>query len=590
MITNKYILGMYIGSFKKACHIYKRVRLTHESQLLVGYGIRQMLKCVVREYSKQVFRIMERPIVTVKQGKLQGIIEENLLGSHYLSFKGIPFAAPPVGELRFKDPQPPASWTGIRDASKNAGDVSAQFHEYPTKRVIGGEDCLYLNVYVPHTLHGTTRNPVMVWIHGGAFHMGSGNDTEKRPDYLIAKDVILVSINYRLGALGFLNLGHEVASGNQGLKDQVAALRWIKENIEVFGGDSNNITIFGVSAGGASAHLLTLSPLAKGLFQKAIFQSGVATCDWAVREDQPESFGLASLFGKDSQDPVEVAEFLRTIPAAAIAKAQHKVSNKLTANYVSSLITFGPTIDKTAKTPFLPCAVSKLLDNGNNIPIIVGYTSHEYIMFIRDTDKKFLEAKEAEIPNYVAKVANTQDPEKIKQLTELINQRYFQTKPSSENMMPYIRFWSDLHFDIPAKSLADYRRKKNQAPTYLYRFSYVGDEITSTKLMGNKFASLGASHSDETSYLFYKPACKTDNPEPPAIGTEDRKVMEILTTLWTNFAKTGDPTSVVDRYITSKWLPATSNAFNYLEINNTPELSTVADDDITFKFQEMIEC
>lgn len=108
-----------------------------------------------------------------------------------------------------------------------------------------------------------------------------------------------------------------------------------------------------------------------------------------------------------------------------------------------------------------------------------------------DTDKKFLEAKEAEIPNYVAKVANTQDPEKIKQLTELINQRYFQTKPSSENMMPYIRFWSDLHFDIPAKSLADYRRKKNQAPTYLYRFSYVGDEITSTKLMGNKFASLG---------------------------------------------------------------------------------------------------
>lgn len=104
--------------------------------------------------------------------------------------------------IQNQDPQPPASWTGIRDASKNAGTVCAQLREHPTIKVIGGEDCLYLNIYVPHSLHGTSRNPVMVWIHGGAFHMGSGNDTEKRPDYLVAKDVILVSINYRLGVLG----------------------------------------------------------------------------------------------------------------------------------------------------------------------------------------------------------------------------------------------------------------------------------------------------------------------------------------------------------------------------------------------------
>lgn len=207
---------------------------------------------------------MDRPIVTVKQGKLQGIFEENVLGFHYLSFKGIPFAAPPVGELRFKDPEPPAPWEGIRDASKNAGDVCAQLEQSSGQAVIGSEDCLYLNIYIPYNVYRTRGNPVMVWIHGGAYLIGSGNDTHKRPDYLMAKDVILVSINYRLGALGFLNLNHEVASGNQGLKDQVAALKWIKENIEIFGGDSNNITVFGVSAGSACTHFLTLSPLSKG--------------------------------------------------------------------------------------------------------------------------------------------------------------------------------------------------------------------------------------------------------------------------------------------------------------------------------------
>ncbi|KMQ84216.1 esterase e4 [Lasius niger] len=269
---------------------------------------------------------MERPIVIVKQGKLQGIFEDNVLGSRYLAFKGIPFAAPPVGELRFKDPEPPASWEGIRDASRNAGDVCIQLEQLPIQATIGGEDCLYLNVYIPYNIHRTTGNPVMVWIHGGTYLVGSGNDTSKRPDYLMAKDVILVSINYRLGALGFLNIGHEMASGNQGLKDQAAALKWIKENIESFGGDPNNITIFGNSAGGISVHLLMLSPLSKGLFNKAILQSGMATCFWALTENaEVNAFKLASILGNDSKDPKEVVDFLKTLPAAEIVNAQFEV-------------------------------------------------------------------------------------------------------------------------------------------------------------------------------------------------------------------------------------------------------------------------
>ncbi|XP_026826921.1 uncharacterized protein LOC113562273 [Ooceraea biroi] len=180
------------------------------------------------------------------------------------------------------DPKRPASWDGIRNASEN-GNVCSQL-DLSTETVIGDEDCLYLNVYVPRSIYGTTRIPVMVWIHGGGYFYGSGSDGNHRPDYLLAKEVIVVSINYRLGAFGFLKLGHETVSGNQGLKDQTAALKWVKENIHVFGGDPENITVFGNSTGAVSVHLLMLSPLSKGLFHKAILQSGTCTCKYSIKE------------------------------------------------------------------------------------------------------------------------------------------------------------------------------------------------------------------------------------------------------------------------------------------------------------------
>ncbi|RLU22077.1 hypothetical protein DMN91_006457 [Ooceraea biroi] len=301
------------------------------------------------------YSTMDRPVVTVKQGKLQGVLQENVLdGSHYVAFKGIPFAAPPVGKLRFQDPKPPAAWDGIRDASEN-GNVSLQ-KDLLTKTVIGDEDCLYLNVYVPHSIYGTTRIPVMVWVHGGGNLHGSGSDINQKPDYLLAKEVIVVLITYRLGALGFLKLSHETTSGNQGLKDQIAALKWLRENIQVFGGDPENITVFGSSSGAACVHLLMLSPLSKG-----------------------------------------------------------------------------------------------------------------------------------------------------------------------------------------------------------------------------------AAHGDEISHLFYTPQSVND-PQPPAIGTKDRKVVEAITSMWTNFAKTGNPTSVIDQNVTTTWLPATADALNYLEINDALQCATITD--YTNIFQE----
>nr|CAD7574329.1 unnamed protein product [Timema californicum] len=202
--------------------------------------------------------------VTVKQGSLRGRKVISQPGSTYYSFQGIPYARPPVGYRRFKRPEPPDSWSGIRNALVEG---SACIHiDSIFKRIQGEEDCLYLNVYTPKLPGGyTPLKPVMVWIHGGGFHEGSGNTTIFGPDYLVHADVVLVTLNYRLGVLGFLCLNDTDVSGNNGLKDQVEALKWVQQNIAQFAGDPGNVTIFGESAGGACVHYHLLSPMSKGI-------------------------------------------------------------------------------------------------------------------------------------------------------------------------------------------------------------------------------------------------------------------------------------------------------------------------------------
>ncbi|EZA62846.1 Esterase FE4, partial [Ooceraea biroi] len=487
----------------------------------------------------------------------------------------------------FLDPKPPASWDGIRNASEN-GNVCSQL-DLSTETVIGDEDCLYLNVYVPRSIYGTTRIPVMVWIHGGGYLIGSGSDINRRPDYLLAKEVIVVFINYRLGVFGFLKLGHETANGNQGLKDQIAALKWVRENIQVFGGDLENITIFGNSAGAASTHLLMLSPLSKGLFHKAILQSGISTCIWAIKETQQEmiSFKLASLLGNDSKDPEEIVEFLRTIPADEIVKAQHQCQFLTPMDVYGMNLQFIPVIDNEVKRPLFAHPIHQLLNDDNDIPIIVGCTSHEYsIFFLDDSSEKTLKMLYEDLPHHVRKVGNLQDPVKIAQLTERAKQWYFNGKPCTENSVPsIIQCMSDIYMNIPTTEFVNSRRKKKEAVTYFYKFSYIGDQTTTKQMMvGHKLRMTGAAHEDELSYLFYIPTYKVNDPQPPAIGTKDRKVLEALTNMWTNFAKTGNPTPAIDQNVTTTWLPATADVLNYLEINDALQCAKITD--YTNIFQE----
>ncbi|KAF4526358.1 hypothetical protein B566_EDAN014096, partial [Ephemera danica] len=189
------------------------------------------------------------PRVSVEQGTLIGLEMKSSRSKKFFSFQGVPYAAPPVGDLRFRPPQEAAHWEGEKLAWREGNDcaqIHFLFHEYT-----GHEDCLYLNVYTPRLQRkGSKGLDVMVWIHGGGYFSGSGSTEVYGPEYIMDHEVVLVTINYRVGALGFLNLGTSEASGNYGLKDQVAAFRWVQKNIAKFGGNPRSVTAFGHSAGG----------------------------------------------------------------------------------------------------------------------------------------------------------------------------------------------------------------------------------------------------------------------------------------------------------------------------------------------------
>ncbi|XP_053970733.1 esterase FE4-like isoform X1 [Hylaeus volcanicus] len=500
-----------------------------------------------------------------------------LLGPPYVAFHEIPFAAPPVGELRFKDPEPPVPWTGIRNCTTPNGTLCTQTIDVSSDYIFGSEDCLYLNVY---TNSLNQSKPVIFWIHGGGFQQGTGSFKFIRPDYLITKDVVVVTVNYRLGPFGFLNLGHRVAPGNQGLKDVIAALEWVKENIAKFGGDPNNITIAGQSAGSVIAHALTLSPRAKGLFHKAILQSGLLTCKWGLGQSLPErGFKFASLLGINSTDPEEIVEKLRKISDKDIVKAyEHFEFNK--EHYYLYRMKFGLNYDDVAENPVLPLPIEQLGSNDVDIPVLAGYLSGESLMFFNDISQNALDNYNMYIPDYVKVLGDVANlgPKEQGELLKFVENQFFNGQPvTADNMDKFIRFVSSIYFTVPYKIYAEGRVNRALKPTYLYRFSYLGNEPTFADLMMKRILKV-ATHMDELAYLLYSPPCKSKNLEPPAIGTKDRSLIEFLCTTWSNFARTGNPTPCHDDVVKITWEPMTKENRCYLEIGDSIDMLPMATD------------
>ena len=471
-------------------------------------------------------------IASTKQGKVEGEEKDGLA-----IFRGIPFAAPPVGARRWRAPEPPAPWSGVRAAREFGScapqnliplDVLAAFKISETQ----SEDCLYLNVWTPSA--DGARRPVLVWIHGGAFTIGSGAQSIYDGAPLAKRgDVVVVTVNYRLGALGFLRLteltnGRIPATGNEGILDQIAALTWVRENIAAFGGDPDNVTIFGESAGGMSVGTLLGVPAARGLFAKAIPQSGA--CSTAATRERSAFVAerFASLLGVGRD-----ADALRAATPAQLLDAMGKLAGPPgTANDIGGL-PFQPVIDGEIQPRLGIDSVAR--GSASGVPLFVGSTLEEWKLFLP-----------ADPSNYTMTESDLyrRCEHRLGAAGRGIVDAYKKARSERGELVTPLELWNALETDrifrMPALKLAE-TQLAHDSRVFNYLFTWKSPALG---------GMLGSCHALELGFMF------GTHSDPGMVdfsgsGPKAQELSERMMDAWLAFAKTGDPSTkslAVPRY------------------------------------------
>jgi para-nitrobenzyl esterase len=459
--------------------------------------------------------------VETRSGKLAGRIED---GIHV--FRGVPFAKPPVGPLRFRAPEPAPTWKGVREAFAFGPSAPQNPMMLPLPGMDVGamdEDCLYLNVWTPAP--DRERRPVLVWIHGGGFVIGSGSQSIYDGSRLARRgDVVVVTINYRLGPLGFLHLadlcpGLEGAVGNCGIRDQVLALEWVRDHIEAFGGDPGNVTIFGESAGGMSVGTLLGTPSARGLFRRAIAQSGAAhnvhTRETASRvaEHFLERLGLR---------PADAARALREMPPDKLLDTQQQSMLSLGAS-LGLLLPFQPLTDGD----LLPEPPIEAVRRGSarGVELLAGTTRDEWKLFSL-IDPALSQLDRAGLLARLEKQVGREGAERLVTTYEDVLAERGRVLASDV----FTAIETDRVFRIPALRLAEAQRD-HADDVFVYRFDWESPALG---------GALGACHGVEIAFVFGV----LDKPGVDFLsgkGPEADHLAEVTMDAWLAFARGGDP-------------------------------------------------
>jgi para-nitrobenzyl esterase len=437
--------------------------------------------------------------VALDRGELQGFEEGGVA-----QFRGIPFAAPPVGERRFLPPQAVEPWSGVRDATQWAARAPQSLEATPFRRIVDvpvDEDCLTLNVFTPG-LDGAANKPVMVWIHGGAFNIGSGCLFDAA-ELSRRGNVVVVTVNYRLGALGFSYLDHFddrfAGSGNVALLDQIAALQWVRDNVAAFGGDANSVTIFGESAGGHSVGCLLTAPDARGLFHRAIPQSGAGFNLREVDQAVAQTTALMDQLGVTS------VEALQSVPVDRLIEAQAAFS-------------FSPVQDGVVLGDHVIDAVA--VGNCADVPLLISHTRDEMRLFAANgralgempsTDDELADRLGHAFADGVAAAA-----------------AYRAAEPDASPADLWLSYVTDARFHMPDFGLAEARLIRSPA-VWMARFSWRSDVMD---------GQLGACHAIEIPFLFTgggNLGGMTADDGPP------EQLAHAIQDAWVAFARAGDP-------------------------------------------------
>ncbi|XP_073820631.1 alpha-Esterase-10 isoform X1 [Musca autumnalis] len=508
-------------------------------------GLWDVLKYTVKglDYKFEQYRLNTGATVTTKiaKGEVKGAKRMSVWGNSYYSFEGIPFAKPPLGELRFKAPVEEEPWEGVLDCT---GPAAVPFQgNMIFKKYKGSEDCLYLNVFTNDITPSTPR-PVMVWIYGGGFQLGEATRDMYSPDYFMSKDVILVTIAYRLGPFGFLSLDDPSVDvpGNAGIKDQIMALKWVQKNIAAFGGDPNNVTLFGESAGGTSTHLCMVSEQSKGLIHKAITMSGSMLCPWALPPQNQWAYRLAKALGYDGEEKAtEIYKFLKTASPIEIQKASPTILSK-EEKHNRILFAFGPVIEpyrtKDCIIADSPLEVMKT-SWSNDIPMILGGTSFEGLLFHPEVMKRKATLDEVKdcVNMLPLDLSIDKRSTKAHELGLALKKAYFGDEECSiKTMMKFLELCSYREFWHPIYRTALCRMQYARAPTYVYRFDYDSADSNAIRRLLCGDAVRGVCHGDDMVYLF---RFMFSNRMP--LDSQDCKVARTMIDIWTSFAAKSDP-------------------------------------------------